>query len=432
MRCVVCGSLWTLLILLAPQLGGCGRGEGAAADSSGSASTGAASSVAADSDEGQSEIQRQRALPYSGGREVDEDDEGGVDWSDAARMQPGYTLFSVHLSAKARLIDERGNVVHTWEDPDGRHWDNIELLPNGDLITTGADPAPVQGIKDEARYALRLSWDGEVVWKKYLFAHHDITQTPRGDLLTLTFERRDEPSIHPTIELRDDLITRMSMDGEVTEKVSVFEAVRAEPDLFPLQQNSPTSMGGRTWIDNFHCNSVEWMHHEHLFDRDPIYGRDNVLFCSRHQDRVAIINMNTRELLWAWGDGELDGPHDATMLASGHIMIFDNGLGRGYSRVIELEPLTKKIVWQYVDPRNRENFYTKSKGSNQRLANGDTLICNSDNGEILEVTPDGETVWRYLATDRIQKDGKLLRAAFVRAYRYDREFIDHLIAEHGD
>ncbi|RMF73125.1 MAG: hypothetical protein D6744_16025 [Planctomycetota bacterium] len=423
----VFSGILTLPLLIG--VGGCERG-GEAAEAEAPKSSAASTDGF---DEAQREVDRQRALPYSGGREIDDDEEGGVDWIKADRMQPGYTLFSVHMRAMARLIDERGNVIHTWRDPDGRHWDNIELLPNGDLITTGADPAPVQGIKDEARYAMRLTWDGKVVWKKYLFAHHDITQTPNGDLLTLTFQRRDEPSIHPTIQLRDDLITRMTMDGEVTQTVSIFDAVRAKPELFPLEKNKPTSMGGRTWIDNFHLNSVEQMHFEHLFARDPIYEPQNVLICSRHQDRIAILNMSTGELLWAWGRGELDGPHDATVLENGHIMVFDNGLVRGYSRVIELDPLTKSIVWQYVDPKRPEQFYTKSKGSNQRLANGNTLICNSDNGEIFEVTPEGETVWRYLSTDRIRKgDGRVLRAAFVRAYRYDREFIDRLIAEHGE
>jgi len=42
----------------------------------------------------------------------------------------------------------------------------------------------------------------------------------------------------------------------------------------------------------------------------------------------------------------LDGQHQPTMLPNGHIMVYDNGTRRGYSRVIELDPLSAEIVWE--------------------------------------------------------------------------------------
>ena len=38
-----------------------------------------------------------------------------------------------------------------------------------------------------------------------------------------------------------------------------------------------------------------------------------------------------------------------TMLASGNVLVFDNGVWRGYSRVIEMEPATSEIVWSYQE-----------------------------------------------------------------------------------
>lgn len=391
------------------------------------------------------------AIPYAGGSEIEGDADSGVDPAvDHSRMQPGYTLFSVHMRAMAKLIDEDGRVVKVWTDPGGRHWDNIELLPNGDLITTGADPSPpgVQGIADEKRYAMRLSWDGKVVWKKYMLCHHDIAAAPNNELITLTFVRRRVPEISQRIDLRDDHITRLNMDGDVIETISLYDAAAAQPDLFPLHPKKPTVMGGETWIDEFHCNSVEWMDDPALYDKSEIYQPTNVLFCSRHQDRIAVFNMKTKKFVWSWGQGELDGPHDATVLPSGHILIFDNGLARGWSRIVEMDPATGKIVWQYFVESDKQKaekyphnlikrtdindrvFYSKSKGSDQRLANGDTLVCNSDKGEIFEVAPDNQIVWRYTSTERIAKGSQELRAAFVRAYRYDRDFIDGLIKAH--
>jgi hypothetical protein len=82
------------------------------------------------------------------------------------------------------------------------------------------------------------------------------------------------------------------------------------------------------------------------------------------------------------------------MLENGNILIFDNGVERESSRVIELNPISLEIEWEYGTHAG-EQFYSYSKGSAQRLPNGNTLICDSDNGRALEVTREGETVWEW-------------------------------------
>jgi hypothetical protein len=110
---------------------------------------------------------------------------------------------------------------------------------------------------------------------------------------------------------------------------------------------------------------------------------------------VAVIDWETRKLVWAWGRGELSGPHDATVLPSGNIMIFDNGLGRDWSRVVEVDPRSGKIVWEYGGP-GEGSFYTRTRGANQRLGNGNTLIVESAKARAFEITPEGEIVWEFI------------------------------------
>ena len=379
-------------------------------------------------------------LGYVGG--VGAEGGRGAVFRDEQRMQPGYTLVSIFRLSMAKLIDEDGTVVHTWRIDGSRNWDNVELLPNGDILTTGADPYPTNGIRDEERYLLRMSWRGEVIWKHMMFAHHDVALGPDGQLLTLTFQRRSAPEIDPSADLRDDLITRLDPGGRVLDTISMYDLTR-DNDLFPLRRKRSVEKGGRKWIDLFHCNSVEQMSHAELFGTHRLYAPEHVLICSRHQNRIAIVNLSTKSLVWAWGIDELDGPHDATLLPSGNILVFDNGLFRGWSRVLEIDPRAARIVWKYEHPddagRPRDapvrHFYTGSKGSNQRLDNGNTLICNADNGEVFEVTPDGEVVWRYLCDEEFEdpeRPREELRASLVRAYRYDREFIDAIRAAQGD
>ena len=54
------------------------------------------------------------------------------------------------------------------------------MLSNGDLLAIGIEMSLKPGrrqlgsIPDDARYVMRLNWEGQVLWKQKLRAHHDI------------------------------------------------------------------------------------------------------------------------------------------------------------------------------------------------------------------------------------------------------------------
>lgn len=363
-----------------------------------------------------------RSLPYAGFSENQDDAGDGVIFRDTSRVAPGYTLISLHWLARAELLAPDGKVVHHWQSPTKGRWDNVDLQENGDILVTGADTER-SDLTDLRYYILRMNWDGTVVWKQPHNAHHDVEKTPSGKFLTLTFERRVVPEVHPSVELRDDNLTLLNDDGGIAETFSIYDVLRKRPEVFPIEPGKPNVYAGKSWVNLLHSNSVEWMRRESLASRDPIYAATNVLVCFRHQDRIAIFDWPKREVVWAWGEGELDGPHDAQVLDNGNILVFDNGLKRRWSRVIELDPLTRTIVWEYRAPEPK-TFYTPTKGSSQRLPNGNTLIANADDGQAFEVTQDGAVVWDYRVPQRNEKSQ---RAALVRAYRYDAKLIEVLL-----
>ena len=367
-----------------------------------------------------------RSLPYAGGYTTSEDEVGGVVFCDEKRCCPGYRLYSMQDLSRAELIDERGTVVNSWRYAPSLCWQHAELLPNGDLLAIGADSSvgpdgePATAPTDDGRYVLRLDWEGQLLWKRMLCAHHDIEVTPTGKLLALTFERKLVPSVHPTVKVRDDHLTLLKQDGTVIKSSSILRAASRRPRVFPLEPMGPITVEGVQSVDLFHANSVEWMRHKDLVGRHPLYDLSNILVCFRHQDRVAALNWARNEIVWAWGLGKISGPHDAHVLESGHILLFDNGLVRERSRAVELDPLTGEIVWQYQgDPPG--SFYTMSKGSVQRLPNGNTLLAESDKGRAIEVTPEGEVVWEFICPHKVAADK---RAAIVRIRQFPREFID--------
>jgi hypothetical protein len=136
------------------------------------------------------------------------------------------------------------------------------------------------------------------------------------------------------------------------------------------------------------------------------------------------------DLLYRWGnpasyragtnaDRRLFGQHDAQWIpkgypGGGHVLVFNNGGGRpdgNYSSVDEIAvPVDSRgnyvrapgkafgpseLAWSYTAPKKDELFAFIMSGAN-RLPNGDTLVCDSISGTIFEVTPAGETVWKYV------------------------------------
>ena len=135
------------------------------------------------------------------------------------------------------------------------------------------------------------------------------------------------------------------------------------------------------------------------------------------------------DILYRWGnpssyragttaDQRLFAQHDAHWIAkgypgAGHVLVFNNGGGRpagNYSSVDEIVvPVDaegnyaredgerfgpSEAIWSYTAPKKEDFFAFIMSGAN-RLPNGNTLICESVSGMIFEVTPKGETVWKY-------------------------------------
>ena len=154
-----------------------------------------------------------------------------------------------------------------------------------------------------------------------------------------------------------------------------------------------------------------------------IAGNELVLVSTRYQDRVYLIDWTARKIAWSWGRGEISGPHDATLLDNGNVLLFDNGLERDWSRVLEVDPRTNEIVWSF-GAQGEGAFHTEARGGSQRLPNGNTLIANSNSGHAFEVTPEGDVVWEFW-NPRFNDEGH--RAILVRMKRYPVELVAALL-----
>lgn len=321
----------------------------------------------------------------------------GVTFYNPAKAHQGYILFAPLGGRDVWLIDMEGNFLNRWQMPyvPGLHG---VLLPNGNLLYAGqVKSAEELGLSEEfsglGGMFLELDWDGLLVWKAEVpYQGHDFFSMENGHILYISWEPAgivpDEIAAkvkggRPGSELRGkiwgDSLIEIDRDGNRVWEWRAYKHLEPEIDVICPYENRSQ------WP---YLNSV-W------FLRDG-----NILLSARYISTALKIDYKTGKVIGRYGQGGLAHQHDCRELENGNILIFDNGSHRheykpSYSRSIEIDPKTNKLVWEYkASPPS--DFYTAHSGGNQRLANGNTLIMETDKGRMFQVTPNGEIVWEYV------------------------------------
>ena len=165
--------------------------------------------------------------------------------------------------------------------------------------------------------------------------------------------------------------------------------------------------------------------HEWTLPFDALEG--DVLISLRNLDVLAVLDIEKRVIKWA-----VRGPwrlqHDPDVLANGKVLLFDNRgdmKNGGTSRILEFDPQTLEITWEYPGD-SAEVLYTSIYGSQQRLPNGYTLISESNNGRMIEVTRSGDVVWEYKIPERTIRHKTMEIATVVFAERFRPESLPFL------
>jgi hypothetical protein len=146
------------------------------------------------------------------------------------------------------------------------------------------------------------------------------------------------------------------------------------------------------------------------------------------------------DLLYRWGnpwayksgtkdDKKLFDQHDVRWIprglpGAGHLMAFNNGQGRGYSSIVEIElPRDadgsyilddegrfgpKDLTWEYTAGENKKDFYSGFISGATRLPNGNTMICEGATGRFFEVNREGTKLWEHINTfgGELTQDGR--------------------------
>jgi hypothetical protein len=372
----------------------------------------------------------------------------GVTRYDPSQAYNSYVLFG-GTDKKTHLIDMDGNEVHAWAfaglpsellDPQvtagklGHLLVQLSSVEDDKGLGTGTSLSPGEKLLHGNKTIGELDWDGNVVWQWGEQApggaarqHHDWYRLPNGNTLVLANWIHAVPGFKAR-QLYDDAIYEVTPRGDIVWKWAASDHLHefgfsaaslkrlyrtAQPDY--LHINDMTALGPNRWFES----------------GDKRFDPNNIMIDSREANFIVILDKTTGKVVWRIGPDlplpapgkatlprpvdQTSGQHDAHLIpeglpGAGNLLVFDNQGEAGYppqplavlpgSRVLEIDPIRKQIVWQYSaadSGRPSWTFYSSFISSARRLPNGNTLIDEGMNGRFFQVTTRGEIVWEYVS-----------------------------------
>jgi hypothetical protein len=308
-----------------------------------------------------------------------------------SRAWQGYTLIAPKHYTSTYLINNQGQVVHSWTEGNYEPGQSAYLLENGHLIRAAMTKGPLNSGGGEGGRIEEYDWDGKLVWQldystdQYM-QHHDFTPLPNGNILMLVVEKKtyDEAiaagfnpgflsgevksrgimlpdsviEIKPTLPSGGTVVWEWHVWDHFVQDYSATKAnygnVSAHPEL--IDPNGDKKQIPVFWN---HMNSITY---NATFDQVMLSVRGNSeIWIIDHSTTIAQAAGHTGgkfgkggDLLYRWGnpsqyqagtqnDEKLFQQHNATWIAAncpgaGDIMVFNNGLGRNYSTIDQWTP----------------------------------------------------------------------------------------------
>lgn len=339
---------------------------------------------------------------------------GATTHEEAGEIGPALTLITsswgdFDWNPGLKLIDREGRVLHEWRvnptelfsESDHRRGTSLSeqdihgstLLPGGDVV-----------VNVEYAGTARLDACGDVEWTVSEGNHHSIARAADGSFWIPGVSDRREPVSesfpdgYPGLDgtIFHSLILRVSPDGELLRTIPVLDLLY-ENDLERfIPKNDQQDRA-----DVLHLNDVEPLPPE-MAGEYPLFGAGDLLISVRNLDLVLVFDPESMDVKWS-ASRPFIMQHDPDWMGDGWIGVLDNnfddterGTMLGGSRVVALQPHTDSSRVLFPTARS-DSFYTAHRGKWQQLENGNLLLAESDEGRVLEVAPDGRTLWEWTA-----------------------------------
>lgn len=417
----------------------------------------------------------------------------GVTIYNPEKSWSGYTVYQAK-ELGALLIDMNGVEVKLWKGLHGfpnkifpggyvlghtgmrsnafgmqDYLDLVQLDWDGNVVWKFDQYEYIEDPGDKPRWMARQHHDYQRAGNPVGYYVPDMDpQIDKGNTLILCHKTLKNSKISDKT-LLDDTIIEVTWEGDIvwewtcSDHFDEYGFSEAAKNILSRNPNMRKAGGGMG--DWMHINSMSVLGPNKWYDAgDERFHPDNIIWDGRETNIIAIISKETGKVVWQVGPeydtsaalkklGWIIGQHHAHMIprglpGEGNILVFDNGgwggyglpnpgaptgaknVLRDYSRVLEFDPTTLEIVWQYTPaeagflmPTDADRFYSPFISGAQRFPNGNTLITEGSGGRIIEVTADHELVWEYISPYW----GSHMNSNMVyRAYRVPYEWIPQL------
>lgn len=227
---------------------------------------------------------------------------------------------------------------------------------------------------------------------RYYSPEFDYTKTNSNFLLLTFYNVQNENISNET--LLDNSVIELDWDGNVLwqwncaehfDELQLSEDEKNEIKNNPMYFPEPENYGiGHNWI---HLNSAVSLGENKWYENgDDRFHPENIICSARNINTIFIISKETKQIVWVFKGNELENPflfqHDAHLIpkgldGAGNLLFFDNGSSdRKYSRILEINPQTKQIVFEYKDELIKSEF----QSSIQKMQDGNYLIGCSNSG----------------------------------------------------
>jgi hypothetical protein len=352
-------------------------------------------------------------------------------------VEPGLLLVSTAQPDEmlVKIMDRDGDVVHSWTPdfdevwPEGYqdfpprvatadHVYGLELLPDASIVGNFAQQS-----------TFRMDVCGDVVWRLPNLGHHSVGRDPDGTLWVPGENyippdgEVDIPNATPPFH--DWTITNLNLDGELLRSYSVAEILRDNGLESLLYLTSRDRGEPQITYDPLHLNSVKALPEG---VRSRLFDPGDLAVSLRNISTLLVLDGDTMEVKW-YTTGPFFRQHDPIFLPGDRISVFDNRPvanedGSQESQIMEVNARTGEatVVLGGNGP-GEEPFYSGIMGDHEYLSNGNVLVTPSDEGRVLEYTPDGRLAWSWQSRLDNGTNARTFEASVLPA-SMDREFFE--------
>jgi len=333
-------------------------------------------------------------------------------------VSDGYTLFTLTIGQNqtiynTQLINNDYEVINEWNS-DCRPASMPYLLPDSTLLyPCKQENLILSDISAHGGRIIKYDWDGNVIWdwecdEDYQL-HHDIEPLPNGNILAIATEVISE-NINADVVLEINPLLGSGNDSIIWEW-HVWDH-RGSDSPYKFDEFAP-------------YHTTDWNHFNAIHVNHEV---DKIYLSSRVWSEFYVIELGgNSDILYRWGNPQnygRGGPEDQVLDANhgvneismgfpgeGNIMIFNNRTSitspdNLYSSVMEIIPPIDEegnyyiaadepfgpidINWQFEN-----GFHAPRQSGAFRLSNGNTLITDTNDAHIFEITYEGQIVWEY-------------------------------------